>query len=100
VAQDVQIRSCPAAATSPTIEQVQVGMRTARNRGFLGRITKDALQDFLPLWVKSSPSETTRNRGPRYRELLFHTADARIDGSFPQALTDQKPRQAAFAFPV
>jgi phenylpropionate dioxygenase-like ring-hydroxylating dioxygenase large terminal subunit len=52
VAQDVQIRSCPPAAASPTREQVQVGVRTARNRGFLWRITNDGAQ-----FVSNSPAE-------------------------------------------
>jgi uncharacterized protein len=47
VAQDLQIRSCPPAAAVPTREQVQVGMRTARNRGFLWRFTNDGRNSYL-----------------------------------------------------
>jgi uncharacterized protein YbaP (TraB family) len=47
VAQDLQKPSCPPAAASPTLEQVQVGMRTARNHGFLWQITKDGRNSYL-----------------------------------------------------
>lgn len=47
MAQDLQIRACPPAAAVPTREQVQVGMRTARNRGFLWRITNDGRNSYL-----------------------------------------------------
>jgi hypothetical protein len=47
VQQDARIRACPAVAETPSPQQVQVGMRTARDRGFLWRI-KEWTQ-FLPL---------------------------------------------------
>jgi hypothetical protein len=46
VAQDIQVRSCPATPALPTIEQLQVGMRTARNRGFLWRISKNGRNSY------------------------------------------------------
>jgi len=47
VEQDIKVHSCPAIAETPTFEQVQAGMRTARNRGFLWRISKDGRDSYL-----------------------------------------------------
>ena len=38
---------CPPAAQSPSIEQVQAGLRAARDHGFLWRITKDGRSSYL-----------------------------------------------------
>jgi uncharacterized protein YbaP (TraB family) len=39
--------SCPPVAAAPTPEQVQAGMKAARNRGFLWRIRKDGRESWL-----------------------------------------------------
>jgi uncharacterized protein len=47
VAQNNQVGACPPVAASPTIEQVQLGMRSARDRGFLWRVSKDGRNSYL-----------------------------------------------------
>jgi uncharacterized protein YbaP (TraB family) len=42
-----QAAACPPVAAVPTPEQVQAGMKTARNRGFLWRISKDGRESWL-----------------------------------------------------
>src|SRR6266568_1117208 len=45
--QGVQARSCPAAPKALTRDDMTVGMRNARDRGFLWRISKDGLTSYL-----------------------------------------------------
>ncbi|SRR5579871_378169 len=44
---EVNLSSCPAAAGKPTVEQVQAGMRAARDRGFLWRVSTGGRNSYL-----------------------------------------------------
>jgi hypothetical protein len=86
---------CPPAAQPPSAEQMRLGMRDARDRGFLWRISKDGHSSYLygtvhvakMEWMFPGPAVTSALRTSNTIALELDVLDPQVQQQLNEAMT-------------